>query len=124
MARPKSTTDVRSKMNGFYLTEEDSVALAQFAKRAGFRSTSQLVTALIERLLIGGFSISVFVKLAFQLRAYVDKNGTGEETGLYFGIRPLPALPDERISPAQWKKELPSITEAVLSTSTPKEAKP
>jgi hypothetical protein len=124
MARPKSTTDVRSKMNGFYLTEDDSIALTEFAKRAGFRSTSQLVTALIERLLIGGFSPCVFMKLGLQLRSYIDKNGEPYEGGLYFGIRPLPALPDSRISPAQWKKELPSITEGVLQTSTPENTKP
>lgn len=99
--RPKITnreTEMRSKMIGYYLTPDDARNLEDFAKVSGFRSTGQLTTAIMERLLIGGFAPLCFAKIGLQIQAFAQKNGNPFAGGFYFGIRPLPALPDEHIS--------------------------
>lgn len=116
-AAPTVKTDERSEHCAFFLTPADKEYLANFAEKAGFRSLGQLTTAIMERLIIGGFAPIVFLKTGFQLANFAEKNGAEYGASflpaLYFGLRPLPALPEERIS----DKDLRSL---VLSLSAEK----
>jgi len=88
--RPKGTAKVRTSRVSGYVTEEDSAYIRELALAIGFTSTSELMTAMLERLVIGGFSGLVFAKLGWQFAcALSDKKIQG---GLYFGVRPLPPL--------------------------------
>ena len=107
--RPKSQTDVRDGRIVFYLTEEDAEQLNKDAVKLGFKSRSEFCTAIMERLLIGRFAPMVFLKVGLQLGARADKRGLRKGTGYYFGIRPLPPLPDEEIPVEEYKP----IVEAV-----------
>jgi hypothetical protein len=97
----------RTKQNSFFLTEEDSSVFQQFAKNIGFkRGSSQLVTGIVERLIIGGFSPITFLKIGWQLQNFAEKNGHEYQCDLALGIRPLPPLPDDEVlSTKQWKKQ-------------------
>lgn len=100
----------RTKHNAFFLTEEDSIKLNEIARAAGFnRGGGQMVTAIIERLIIGGFSPYVFLRVGLQLQKFSEQNGHPYENGFYFTTRPLPALPDEYIPTPVWKKEVKQI---------------
>lgn len=119
--------DVRTRHCAFFLTENDAEELKRAAKSMGFnRGGGQLVTAVVERLIIGGFSPASFIKVALQLNAFAKKNGCKFDQGFYFGVRPLPALPDEHISLAQWKAQAAAITreleqqESIANTETVK----
>jgi hypothetical protein len=95
-----NSTQLRDAQLAFYVTKQDAQAIKDFARKAGFRSTSQLMTAIMERLVIGGFSPMVFVKTGFQIQKFAEKNGA-KSSGNYWGIRPLPALDDEEPTPEQ-----------------------
>lgn len=100
----------RTKHNAFFLTEEDSLKLNEFAKTAGSnRGGGQMVTAIIERLIIGGFSPYVFFRVGCQLQKFAEENGRPYDGGFYFTLRPLPALPDEDIPLPVWKKEVKQL---------------
>jgi len=105
IGRPKREEDTRDARVVFYLTEEDSQKVTEYSENLGFKSRSELCTAIFERLLIGGFAPMVFAKVGMQLADRLDKRGVKRDGGLYFGLRPLPPLPDEAI-PARLYKEI------------------
>lgn len=101
IGRPPITersTDQRTKHCAYFMTPEDHKIVDDFAKAAGFRGLGHLTTAIMERLVVGGFAPLCFAKVGLQLQAFSEKNGKPYTGGMYFGIRPLPALPDEHIS--------------------------
>ena len=95
MPKSKSGTDVRDYRLVTYLTREDGRYLTDLAKKLGFKGRSEFVAALLERLIIGGFSPRVFGKLGWQVGKRIREKGADAGSGFYFGIRPLPPLPDE-----------------------------
>lgn len=107
MAHPKGIQH-RTKQNSFFLTPEDSIKLQDYARHIGFkRGSSQLVQAIMERLLMGGFSPITFTKIGFQLQNYAEENGFKNwQYDLFEAFRPLPALPDDTLSTRQWKKQM------------------
>jgi hypothetical protein len=109
--RPKKETPLRDKRVVIYLTEEDSNTLSEYAESLHFRSRSALIGIILERLIIGGFSPSVFVKVAFQLQRRSKQTGALKDTGLYFGLKPLPPLPDESLDPEELDPFLDEIRE-------------
>ena len=95
--RPKTEADVRDNRIVFYLTGEDAEALTRYAAKLQFKSRSEFCTAVIERLLIGGLAPAVFHKVGMQLAKRAEKLGVRDGAGFYFGVRPLPPLPDVAI---------------------------
>ena len=89
--RPPTGKTPREHQVLFYVTDEDGIYLEKLSKRLGFRSRSQMFTALTERLIIGGFSGLVFAKLGWQFAGLIAKSPQ-ETSGMYFGVRPLPPL--------------------------------
>lgn len=86
--RPKQEAKVRDSRISAYITEQDAIYIRELAKSLDM-STSELVTAILERLCIGGFSALVFAKLGWQFANALPTNFT---RGFYFGVRPLPPL--------------------------------
>jgi hypothetical protein len=92
---PKPTAAVkRTEQLSCYITKPDLDYLDTLAQNLGAKSRSQLLTAIVERLIIGGFSPMAFVKVGFQIQRKADEMGVPQR-GLYFGIRPLPPLFDD-----------------------------
>lgn len=91
--------DIRSHRLVVYITEADSQELYRVAENLGM-SRSALVSSILERLIIGGFSPVVGAKLCRQLHRRLEDRGFPAK-GLYFGIRPLPPLPDEELTRAE-----------------------
>lgn len=105
LGRPKSGRDTRDQMVAFYLTEEDAAYFKTFAEEHGFKSRSEVFTAIAERLVIGGMSGMAFAKIGWQfanLTAEVSKR-TGHQRGMYFGVRPFPPLIGDEPDPTTGK---------------------
>jgi hypothetical protein len=100
---------LRDSQLSCYVTEDDAQIVKDFAKKIGFRSTSHLMTAIVERLVIGGFSPMVFLKVGMQIQDFAKANGAPYRGKTYWGVRPLPALPDQHISAKQFDKEIAEI---------------
>jgi len=104
-----------------FMTRQDGEYLTRLAKECGFKKgRSQLIVALLERLIIGGFSGVVFFQLGLQFVKLRDKLGllTGKE--FYFGTRPLPALPVEPVSPKEANKAIQEIKEELTKPQNAK----
>jgi len=105
----------RTRMATFYLTEEHYRSLKTLAAAGGFKSTSHLVTAIIEPLLQGDLSIMSFIRSATRLQKFMKSNGAQfsldrssiRELPL-FGSPP-PPIPDETISVQQLRKDLEQV---------------
>jgi len=95
--RPKTEFDIRDTRISGYVTAEDAAYIRRIAENMGFTSTSEMITAILERLCIGGFSAMVFIKLGWQFSNVLSKNKA--HSGLYFGIKPLPPLLGEARPP-------------------------
>lgn len=85
--------NVRDKRIVIYLTEQDGAELNVIYKNLGFKSRSTMIVSIVERLIIGGFSLRVFFQLGVQYAKLAAKNNAHDSAGFYFGIRPLPKLP-------------------------------
>jgi hypothetical protein len=92
---PFPKPDVRSCRVVFFLTPQDHAVFTATAEKFGL-TRSSLSTSIVERLLIGGFSPLVGAKLCYQLQARYAAKGHVAKIS-YFGIRPLPPLPDEEV---------------------------
>ena len=90
---------MREHQVAFYITEEDGIYLERLSHRLGFRSRSQMITAIIERLVIGGFSGLAFAKVGWQFAGLIDKCPQ-VTPGFYFGVRPFPPLIGDEDDPA------------------------
>lgn len=76
-----------------YFTDADAELLSELAHKLGMQR-SKLIGAVFERLLLGGFSMLVFLKIALQLQSRLRDRGEDASRGLYFGVSPLPTLPE------------------------------
>lgn len=85
-------TDVRDTRVVIYMTESDAKFLDRLSRIMGFKGRSEMITAILERLIIGGFSVAVWFKAGWQFMKRMEE--TGAHSGeMYYGRRPLPALP-------------------------------
>lgn len=82
----------------FSLTPEDTAYLNELSESLGFRSRSQLLTAIIERLILGGFSGVSFLKLGAQFTRILPKAPLDRST-LFDALRPLPPLIGDQLDP-------------------------
>lgn len=99
---------IRNTCVKVYLTADDAHLLANFSKSLGM-SRSAFIGAIMERLIIGGFSGRVAAQLIAQIQKRAKATGADADAGFYFGIRPLPALPVEDLAPADLKPVLAEI---------------
>jgi hypothetical protein len=98
LGRPPTEAKKRVFRVSGYLTEDDGLMVTEIAEKLGFKSTSEMITAILERLCIGGFSGMVFVKLGWLFAKQMEsKNAT---KGFYFGVRPLPPLIGDEQDPS------------------------
>lgn len=111
----ESKPDTRDYRVVIYMTKEDGDYLTRLAKDCRFKGRSEMIVALLERLIIGGFSGLVFFQLGCQFAKMREKMGAfGKE--FYFGTRPLPALPvEEGPTLKESKKALAEIKEALTN---------
>jgi len=89
--RPPTGKTPRDTQVLFYLTEDDARYLDTLTEELGFRSRSQMWTAIAERLILGGFSGIAFAKLGWQFANLIEKSPV-KGRGFYFGVRPFPPL--------------------------------
>jgi hypothetical protein len=110
VGRPKGEFPAREAEVTFFLNTEDAKFLDGYAKGLRFRSRSQFVTTILERLLEGGFAPVVFLKLGLMLGKRADKYGRRKGAGIYNPFRPLLPLPDpEDPAPEEIKQALHQI---------------
>lgn len=108
--------DIRETRVVIYMTEDDASFLTRLAKRMGFKGRSEMITAILERLIIGGFSGASWLKTGLQFFKRMDKTGAHAEGEMYFGVRPLPALPVESDpSSKEIRAELTEIRKQTLT---------
>lgn len=110
MAKPKPPEKpaVRDARVVCYFTPQDADNLTEIARKLGL-SRSALVVAVMERLLIGGFSIRVAAQLMAQIQRRAKERGADPSPGLYFGLRPLPPLPSEDLTAEDDRMVLESL---------------
>lgn len=107
--RPKATRDKRTTELSFCLTPQDREHIDRIAKDIG-TTRGRLLTAIIERLCIGGFSPYVGFKTCWQLQNKLRELGQEPTGELYFGLRPLPPLAFDE-PPAEVMKPLVTPTQ-------------
>lgn len=108
----------RDKLTAFYLTEQDASYLREIAHRGGFRSTSHLVTAIVEPLCLGAFSLTSWVRNGARIQKHMESRGvrfTADWSSLV-GLLKLevpPAIPEEPISIEQLKADLQKVVQVI-----------
>jgi len=108
----------RDKMVIFYLTEQDASQLREIAHRGRFRSTSHLLTAIVEPVLLGGFSLAAFIRSAKRVQGVLQARGvkfTADWSDLVELFQPQvpPAIPEEPISIDQLREDFERVLEAI-----------
>lgn len=82
----------------FYLTDDDARYFEEVAGIYGFKSRSQMFTAIAERLVTGGMSGLAFAKIGWQ---FANLNADKKiQAGFYFGVRPFPPLIGDEEDPS------------------------
>jgi len=92
---PPPNPDIRDTRVVIYMTREDSEHLFELAEKMGFKGRSEMIVAILERLLFGGFAVMAWLKTGLQFAKRMEQSGCYSEGRMYFGVRPLPALPVE-----------------------------
>lgn len=99
MGRPPSGKARRSIKVECNMTPEDGETLAEFAKNYGFRSRSAMLTAILERLVIGEFTGITFLKLGWQFSNLLEKQPGQGKMDFLGALRPLPPLIGDQDEP-------------------------
>jgi hypothetical protein len=97
-----------------FLTRADAEYLADFARTYGFKSRSELITYILERLIEGGFSGASGASLALSIQRHCQKENpeAWKQGGFDFGsLRPPPAIPEEHLR----KKDVPILLSQIRS---------
>jgi len=97
IGRPPSGKTLRDTQINFNMTPDDAKHVETVAELCGFKSRAALVTAIMERLCIGGFSGLAFIKLGLQFSNLSAAQKVQE--GFFFGVRPFPPLIGETEEP-------------------------
>lgn len=110
--------DVRETRVVIYMTEADARFLDRLSRIMGFRGRSEMIAAILERLILGGFAVTAWFKTGWQFMKRMEE--TGAHSGeMYFGVRPLPALPvEDDPTPAESRKALAEIREELKHAKT------
>lgn len=89
--------EIRDTCVKVYMTPQDAQHLSELSKKLGM-SRSSFIGAIMERMIIGGFSIRGAAQLTAQLQRRAKDLGADTSEGFYFGLRPLPPLPAEDLT--------------------------
>ena len=95
MGRPKSGYEVRDTEVRASLRTTDAQKLAEIAENLGFKDRGQMLTAMLERLLSGGFAPLAFAKLGFQFYQLLGRIPPFKSSGYFNPAKPWPPLPEE-----------------------------
>lgn len=120
----------RSRMSTFYITEHDHQKLRRLAVVGGFKSSSHLVTAILEPILQGDLSILAFTRSAKRLQKFMEAHGTEFSVNtsslkeLFLFPPPPPAIPDEPISVDQLRRDFEQVLEVLQNEQRPNAKKP
>lgn len=105
----------RDRMCAFYLTEHDWQKLRRFAVIGGFKSSSHLITAIVEPVIQGDLSILSFTRSAKRLQNFMESHGTEFRVDtsslkeLFLFPAPPPPIPDEPISVEQLREDFERV---------------
>jgi hypothetical protein len=110
----------RTKLVAFYLADHDASYLRDVAHRGGFKSTSHLLTAIVEPLLQGGLSMLAFVRSGARMQKFMEGHGvelTADWSSLVelFKSQVPPAIPEEPISIDQLRRDLEKVVEVIVN---------
>lgn len=75
MGRPPAEGEKREKLVPFYLTQSDHELLKKAADKGKFKSTSSLITAMVEPVIQGGFSLRAAVQAISRVQKFMEGNG-------------------------------------------------
>lgn len=122
-SKPAKAPVTRDKLVAFYLTSYDASQLREIAHRGRFRSTSHLLTAIVEPLCLGGLSLAAFVRSAKRVQRVLEANGvkfTAEWSDLVELFHPAvpPAIPEEPISIEQLRTDLEKVVVTIAGEQT------
>ena len=95
LGRPKSGYNVRDTEVRCSLRTKDAEWLATLAVDLGFKDRGQMLTAMLERLIVGGFAPFAFAKLGFQFLQLVSRTGTNQGAGFMKPWKPWNPLPEQ-----------------------------
>lgn len=114
--------DLRDTRVVIYMTRADADKLAELSRQMKFKSRSTFVVALLERFIMGGFSVASFFKVGSQIQKRMEQTMPDQMefsfAAIREGLRPFPALPPEDDpSPKEVKAALKEIREE-LQTAT------
>jgi 4-hydroxyphenylpyruvate dioxygenase-like putative hemolysin len=116
-SRPQSEQpepEKRTKLVAFYLTHTDHDALRELAHKGRFKSTSSLLTALIEPVIQGRLSLLAAVKALSRVQRFMEANGAVFKASmgdvrdgmLQLFSPPPPTIADEMLDLSQLKQDL------------------
>lgn len=111
--RPKTEFKVRDTRISGYVTKEDAEYVREVADNLGFSSTSEMITAILERLCEGGFSGVSFVKLGWQIANLKTKH---PRKGYYLSLRPPAPLLDDEPDRQKLSEHLESVKREISET--------
>jgi len=118
-AKPESEEKVtRDKLVGFYLSAHDAAFLRKAAHDGGFKSTSHLLSAIIEPIIHRQLSIHGFVSSALRICKFMESTGnvkfavdSSSLKGLFGFTPPPPAIPEEPISIEKLRSDLATLVD-------------
>jgi hypothetical protein len=113
LGRPPSELPTRGKQVSCYLTNDDAVWLTELARDCGFKSRSELMATILERLVMCRFQGIGALRLVAQITARMDEINPARSSqstlDFYSPFRPLPALPEVNFTPQEFKATLEDI---------------
>ena len=130
--RPPSEGDKRTKLVAFYLTPNDHHTLKNIAEKGGFKSTSSLLTALIEPVIQGRLALRSALSAITRVQRFMESNGAK------FGVKaadvkegilnliwspPPPVIPDAVEDISQLKKDLRALLAELENQTEPNNTK-
>lgn len=112
--------DTRTERVVIYMTKDDADYLSRLARDMKFRSRSTFIVAILERLIMGGFSIGTFFRVGSQIQRRAEATAPEQIEfsfeALRSALRPLPALPPEcDPTPREVREGLKEIREEILT---------
>lgn len=109
----------RTKLTAFYLAEDDYELLRRMARAGGFKSMSHMMTALVEPILRGGFSLVSFIRSANRLQKFMERHGVKFTVSWSSLVEftlfpsPPPAIPEEPLDLDQVTDDLANVVAAL-----------